>query len=138
MKINYILSETSSGATSAAVKQIIKKAESDVFSNVLVIVPEPKSIAIERELLDASSVGAFSNVFVYSFMRLLSRVGGVDESSVVTKQTCVMLIRKIILENIDKLVCYKKQQKQLVLLKRFMKPLHSLKQVQYRLKRLCK
>jgi len=111
MKINYILSETSSGATSAAVKQIIKKAESDVFSNVLVIVPEPKSIAIERELLDASSVGAFSNVFIYSFMRLLSRVGGVDESSVVTKQTCVMLIRKIILENIDKLVCYKKTAK---------------------------
>ncbi len=111
MKINYILSETSSGATSASVKEIIKRAESDVFSNVLVIVPEPKSIAIERELLDASSKGAFSNVFVYSFMRLLSRVGGVEETAVVTKQTCVMLIRKIILENIDKLVCYKKTAK---------------------------
>lgn len=111
MKINYILSETTAGATSATIREIIKKAESDVMSNVIVLVPEPKSIAIERELLDVSSRGAFANIFVYSFMRLLSRIGGVSESEVVSKQTCVMLIRKIILENIDKLSCYKKTAK---------------------------
>ena len=111
MRINYILSETSCGATSASVKEIIKKAESDLMSNVIVIVPEPKSIAIERELLDASSGGAFANVFVYSFMRLLSRIGGVNETEIVSKQTCVMLIRQIILENLDKLSCYKKTAK---------------------------
>lgn len=111
MRINYILSETSSGATSASVKEIIKKAESDLMSNVIVIVPEPKSIAIERELLDESRGGAFANVFVYSFMRLLSRIGGVSETEVVSKQTCVMLIRQIILENLEKLSCYKKTAK---------------------------
>ena len=111
MKLNYILSETSSSATSAAIREIIKKAESDMLSNVIVLVPEPKSIAIERELLDVSTYGAFANVFVYSFMRLLSRIGEIKESEVVSKQTCVMLIRKIILENIDKLSCYKKTAK---------------------------
>ena len=111
MKLNYILSETSSSATSAAIREIIKKAESDMLSNVIVLVPEPKSIAIERELLDVSTYGAFANVFVYSFMRLLSRIGEIKESEVVSKQTCVMLIRKIILENIDNLSCYKKTAK---------------------------
>lgn len=111
MNIRYILSETTIGATSAAIREIVKNAESDPLKNVIVLVPEPKSIAIERELLDISSSGAFANVFVYSFMRLLSRIGGIKEQEMVSKQTCVMLIRKIILENIDKLSCYKKTAK---------------------------
>lgn len=111
MNINYILSETNSGATSATIREIVKKAEKDMFNNLIVIVPEPKSIAIERELLDVSTAGAFSNVYVYSFMRLLSRIGGVSEDEIVSKQTCVMLLRKLILENIDKLSCYKKTAK---------------------------
>lgn len=111
MKINYILSETTSGATSAAIREIIKKAEADLMKNVIVIVPEPKSMGIERELLDVSKAGAFANVFVYSFVRLLSRIGGIKETDVVTKQTCVMLVRQIILQNLDKLTCYKKTAK---------------------------
>ena len=70
MNLKYILSETTSGATSAAIREIVKNAESDPLKNVIVLVPEPKSMAIERELLDVSSSGAFANVFVYSFTRL--------------------------------------------------------------------
>lgn len=108
MKIDYILSDTTAMATSAVLKEVTKRAENDLFANFLVIVPEPKSIAIERELLDNSKNGAFSNIFVYSFVRLLSRIGGIEEQEMVSKQTCVMMLRKIILDNIDKLVCYKK------------------------------
>lgn len=111
MKIDFILSETTNGATSATISEIIKKAESDIFSNVLVIVPEPKSIGIERELLDKSKSGAFANIFVYSFVRLLSRIGGISENEIVSKQTCVMFLRKIILDNINKLECYQKTAK---------------------------
>ena len=111
MNINYILSETTSGATSAAVREIVKKAEQNIQNNVIVIVPEPKSIAIEREILDKLSSGATMNVFIYSFMRLLSRIGDIKEQEIVSKQTCVMILRKIILENIDKLSCYKKTAK---------------------------
>ena len=53
------------------------------------------------------------NIYVYSFMRLLSRIGGIKEEEIVSKQTCVMLLRKIILENIEKLSCYKKTAKTL-------------------------
>lgn len=113
MNIQFVLSDTNLGATSAALKEVIKKAESDVFSNVLVLVPEPKSIAIERELLDNSKNGAFSNIFIYSFVRLLSRIGKIDEQDVASKQTCIMILRKIILENLDKLSCYKKTAKTL-------------------------
>lgn len=111
MKIDYILADTIAGATTAALKQVTKKAEEDVFSNVIVLVPEPKSIAIERELLDNSKNGAFSNIFVYSFVRLLSRVGKISETELVSKQSCVMILRKIILDNLDKLSCYKKTAK---------------------------
>ncbi len=111
MEIKYLLSETTAAATSASICEIVKRAEENVFSNVLIIVPEPKSIAIERELLDVSSNGAFANIFVYSFVRLLSRIGGLKEQEVVSKQTCVMILRKIILENFDKFLCYKKTAK---------------------------
>ena len=111
MKINYILSTTTSGATSASVKEIVGLSEKDPFCNTIVIVPEPKSIAIEREILDASKNGAFSNIFIYSFVRLLSRLEKIDESELVTKQTCIMILRKIINENYESFVCYKKTAK---------------------------
>lgn len=111
MKIDFILSDSTNSASSAAINEIIKKAESDLLSNVLVLVPEPKSIAIERELLNKSKNGAFANIFIYSFVRLLSRIGGINEQDLVSRQTSVMLLRKIILDNIDKLVCYQKTAK---------------------------
>ena len=67
MNIQFILSDTTAGATTGALKDIISKAERDVFSDVLVLVPETKSIAIERELLDYSKNGAFSNIFAVLF-----------------------------------------------------------------------
>jgi len=108
MKINYIISSTTSGATTKALEQVSTLAQEKPFGNFIVIVPEPKSIAIERELLDLSKAGAFSNVFIYSFVRLLERVGGIEEEKMVSKQTCVMLLRQIILENSSKFRCYHK------------------------------
>ena len=58
--------------------------------------------------LDYSSNGAFSNIFVYSFVRLLSRIGEIEEKDLISRQTCVMMIRKIILDNINNLHCYQK------------------------------
>ena len=111
MKINYILSDTTKNATTLILKEVVKTAESDLFQNNIVIVPETKSIIIEKELLASSKTGAFGNVFVYSFVRLLDRLGCVSRDKIVSKQALVILIRKIIYENIDKLVCYKKTAK---------------------------
>lgn len=111
MKIDFILSDTTKGATTATLKTIAKNAESDIFGSHIVIVPETKSIIIEKELLNLSSRGSFANVYVYSFVRLLDRLGGFDPEKFVGKQACVMLLRKIIYDNISKLSCYKKTAK---------------------------
>ena len=111
MKINYILSDTIKNATTKALENVTKRAESNLFNDYIVIVPETKSIAIERELLDLSKSNAIANIYVYSFVRLLTRFGLVDKNRVVSKQTCIMIIKKIISENINNLLCYKKTSK---------------------------
>lgn len=111
MKIDFILSDTTKNATTIAIEEIVKVSENDLFQNNIVIVPETKSIIIEKELLNLSKNGAFGNVFVYSFVRLLERLNAVSKEKIVSKQALIILIRKIIYENIDKLVCYKKTAK---------------------------
>lgn len=108
MKINYILSDTIKYATTKALEEVVKRAESNLFDDYIVIVPETKSIAVEREILSLSKSKAVANIYVYSFVRLLNRFGLVSQDKVVSKQTCIMIIKKIISENADKLMCYKK------------------------------
>ena len=133
MNIQFILSDTTSGATSGALNDVILKAESDVFSDVLVLVPETKSIAIERELLDKSKNGAFANIYIYSFVRLLSRIGGVNESELISKQTAVMLLRNLILENQERLVCYKKTAKTIGFAEKIYETIQQFKSSSYSL-----
>ncbi len=111
MKINYILSDTTKGATSAALQNVIKKAESNLFNDYVVIVPETKSIIIEKELLSLSKNGAFANIYVYSFVRLINRLGFVSAEKTMSKQICILLLRKIIYDNYENLKCYKKTAK---------------------------
>lgn len=111
MKLNYILSDTTKGATTATLKKLASLAENDVFGSYILLVPETKSIIIERELLAISKRKSFANVLVYSFVRLLDRLGGVPPEKTLNKQACLILLRKIIYENYDKLKCYKKTAK---------------------------
>lgn len=111
MKINYILSDTTKSATTAALQTVLKKAEQNRFQDYIVIVPETKSIIIEKELLDLSKNHAFANIYVYSFVRLISRLGFVSAENIVSKQVCILLLRKIIYDNISRLECYKKTAK---------------------------
>lgn len=111
MKINYILSDTTKGATTLALTKVASEAENDIFGSYVVIVPETKSIIIEKELLALSKRGSYANVYVYSFVRLLDRIGNVPPEKVLSKQACVFLLRKIIFENLNKLKCYKKTAK---------------------------
>ncbi len=108
MKINYILSDTTKNATTSALLSVVKKAEENRFQDYIVIVPETKSIIIEKELLEISKEHAFANIFVYSFVRLINRLGFVSSEKIVSKQVCVLLLRKIIYDNISQLECYKK------------------------------
>lgn len=111
MKINFVLSDTTKGATSSAIKTICENAEKNFYENNIVIVPETKSIIIEKEILSLSKTGVFFNVFVYSFVRLLDRLGNVPYDKILSKQTLVILLRKIIIDNYKRLTCYKKTAK---------------------------
>lgn len=111
MKINYVLSDTTKSATSSALMSVIKEAEANLFQDYIVIVPETKSIIVEKELLELSKNHAFANIFIYSFVRLINRLGFVSPEKMVNKQVCVLMLRKIIYENLSKLNCYKKTAK---------------------------
>lgn len=111
MKIDFILSDTTKCATTNAIKTVVGLAEQNLFENYIVIVPETKSIIIEKEILNLSKTKSFLNIFVYSFVRLLDRFESIKRENLVSKQTCIILLRKIILENINKLTCYKKSAK---------------------------
>ena len=111
MKINFVLSDTTKSATTETLKKVLQKSEEDFFTNNIVIVPETKSIIIEKELLALSKSGVLLNVFVYSFVRLLDRIGDVPYDKILSKQALILLLKKIILENYDKLTCYKKTAK---------------------------
>ena len=111
MKINYILSDTTKSATSAAIMSVVKKAEQNPFQDFVVIVPETKSIIIEKEVLDRVKTAATTNVFIYSFVRFINRLNFVSADKIVSKQVCVLLLRKIIYDNIKRLNCYKKTAK---------------------------
>lgn len=111
MKIDYILSETTKNATTLALSRLCDLAEQNPFENYIVIVPETKSIIIEREVLSLSKNGAFVNVFVYSFVRLINRLGLVKDENIANKQTSTMILRKVIYDNFKNLVCYKKTAK---------------------------
>lgn len=111
MKVNFILSDTTKHATTMALRRVTELSESDRLKDIIVLVPETKSIIIEEELLSLSKNKALINVFVYSFVRLLTRLAGAKPEGVLSKQAAVILLKKIILDNFDSLVCYKKTAK---------------------------
>ena len=127
MNINYILSDTTKNATSRAIAEIVKKSEENPLDNILVIVPETKSIIIEKELLSQSRNGSFLNVYVYSFVRLISRLGCISPSKIVSKQTCVLILRKIASKLKDELGCYGKSAKTIGFAEKMYETIQQLK-----------
>ena len=111
MKIDFIISDTTKRATTSALKNLVKSAEENLYENFLVIVPETKSIIIEKELLSLSKTGAFLNVYIYSFVRLINKLGLISPEKIANKQTAILMLRKIIYNNLNNLVCYKKTAK---------------------------
>ena len=127
MKIDYILSDTTKSASSRAIEEVIKRAEKEPFSDFIVIVPETKSIIIEKEILGKSKHGATINISVYSFVRLLRRVGGVDTSKVLSKQACIIILRKLIFGLSAQLDCYKKTAKSVGFAEKMYETIQQLK-----------
>lgn len=76
----------------------------------IVIVPDQYSFATEREVLKALGTACAFDVEVASFSRLADKVVGRPQS-MLNKQTCIILMHRVIIEVADKLECYGKAAK---------------------------
>lgn len=92
------------------VEDVIKRANKNLGENFILIVPEKFSVTIEKELLLKSPRKALVNIQVVTLSRLLHKLLS-KEHNFIPKETGVMLVKKIILDNYDQLVCYKKTAK---------------------------
>ena len=75
--------------------------------NHLLIVPEKLSLSVEKMLLSTGETRALTNVQVVTLSRLLKKLGA-TEANFVSAPAGVMICKKIILENLDSLHCFKK------------------------------
>ncbi|MBQ7579390.1 MAG: PD-(D/E)XK nuclease family protein [Clostridia bacterium] len=108
MKLDFILSDTTGGAILNAINEITSL---DVKNEVVVLVPENSSLMIEQLILNKTN--ATSSISVYSFVRLLEKIDTSNKDKYISKENAVLIVRKIILDNYEKLVCFKKSAKKI-------------------------
>ncbi len=107
-KMEFILADTTLLAMEEGLKQVANKAAADKFGTYIVLVPDSKTIMAEHRLLQLMPNGAFANIFVYSLKRLLKKISPIASDMVLSKVAGTMIVRKIILQNKDNLVCFKR------------------------------
>lgn len=107
-KIDFILADNTQYAMLKTLDEVIKQSQADKFGTFIVFVPDGKTIMAERYLLKNCSAGAFSNIYIYTLKRLLNKIAPLNNKLVLNKTAGTMIVRKIVLENLDKLVCFKK------------------------------
>jgi len=107
MKMDFVLSTTTEYAMKLALLDVLQKAEKNVFDEFIVVAPETKTLYVERFLLDNSKNKAFSNIYIYSFNRLLKKL---QKKNIypLSKEAGVMIVRNLIMALSEDLVCYKK------------------------------
>ncbi len=106
MKLEFILADTTEQAMKESLSRFSVDAKNDLYSDYLVLVPETKTLEAEQLLL--GDVDATVNISVNSFDRLLEKLQYKSDKKPLTRETGIMLIRKIVYEMKDSLVCFKK------------------------------
>jgi len=106
MKLEILVSKLNRVARDEAIRTMMKRAESS-DERFVVIAPETLSLSTEKRCLEESSRGVLTNVEVMSFVRLFNALSN-GKYMQFSSQTGTMLVKKIILENLDQLVCFKK------------------------------
>ena len=88
----------------------VSKKSMDNDRNFILVVPEKLSLTVEQALLNGSTKKAVTNVQVLTLSRLLKRFVKSNDNYL-PKESGVMIIKKIIIENQSKLVCFNKTAK---------------------------
>ena len=107
-KLDFILADTTHLAMLKALDRVMEESQTDLFGNFVVIVPDGKTIMAEKYLLSVCPSGAFSNIYIYTLKRLLNKISPQNNKLVLSKTAGTMIVRKIILSNLEKLVCFRK------------------------------
>ena len=98
------ITEKSYAAALDKVIELVEKRKPDLNVRHLVIVPDNYTFTLEKCLF-LKNKGSF-DVEVTTFNRLCLRLSGAEKA--LSKQGAIMLLKKICLENADKLACYSK------------------------------
>lgn len=106
--MDFILADTTDAALFEGLNLVMQKAEQNKLKDYVVIVPDTKTMMAEKYLLSICKTKAFANIYIYSLNRLLNKISPVASDVVLSKQASIMIVRKIILDNQNNLVCYKK------------------------------
>ena len=104
MKLNLYSSNT----TETAIKEIIYKLgeNNKDFSSHIVIVPDRFALTMEKDIHSLLGLCGSFNIDVVSFSRLSYKLTS-QSSMFLSKEGTVMLLKKVIDENIEKLIYYK-------------------------------
>ncbi len=112
MNIRYICGNFGSGKTTLCIDEIYKKKkENPKGKNIIYIVPEQFTLQSEKKIVEKFSEKVILGVYVLSFKRLahtLFSETGIYSSKILGETGKLMLIRKIVFENINKLSYFKK------------------------------
>lgn len=104
--MRIVRSATVSGALDRTI-DLLSQRLGDTSKNFIVVVPEKFSMSIEKLLLKRTKKRALMNVQVVTLSRLLKKLSH-GEENFISNEKGVMIVKKIILDNIDSLVCFKK------------------------------
>lgn len=85
-------------------------AEKDKFANIIFVVPDKFSLNAEQFLFSNTQRQSWFNIWTTTLSRLVSKVLQNEDKNhtVLTKNTGIMLVSKILQENLDKISTYKK------------------------------
>ena len=106
--MDFILADTTHQALISGLNLVMQKAKENPYLDHVVLLPDTKTLIAERYLLSICDSKAFANIYIYSLSRLLNKISPVASNLVLDKQSSIMIVRKIVLENQKDLVCYKK------------------------------
>lgn len=87
-----------------AILERLKQNRLDEGANHILIVPDKFSVSMEKMVFNHLNIESFCDIEVYTLTRLANET--IAKQNVLDKTSAVMLIQKIILNNMDKFSCF--------------------------------
>ena len=106
MSLQFIFGNSGSGKSTYLYQKIIEESMQRTDSNFIVIVPEQFTMQTQKDLVMAHPRGGIMNIDVLSFQRLAHRIFeevGADQRSVLTETGKNLMLRKVAIEEQEKL-----------------------------------